>query len=116
MGTVAVGGFPSRSMAELTRSYLADHGIDAEVVADDAGGSAPHLSHATGGVYLAVGEEDAHRARQLLEQAQVDSGAATQYARPSAVWISRVGRWALAAALIALVMAWVLPLLTQIGG
>lgn len=86
-------------------------------MADDAGGSAPHLSlHDTiGGVSLAVGEEDAARARQLLEQGQVDSGVATQYVRHSAVWISRVGRWALAAVLIALALAWVLPWLAQIG-
>lgn len=113
MGTVAVGGFVSRSMAEFAQSYLADHGIRAEVVADDAGGAAPHFSHATGGVYLAVAEEDAQSARQLLEQAQVDPAEEEAYVvRPAARWVNRVGRWALAAVLVALAVALVLPRLT----
>lgn len=112
MERVTVGGFVSRSMAELSRSFLADHGIASEVTADDAGGAAPHFSHAVGGVYLIVAEQDADRARELLDQASSDVSAAEGMQRRAATWTHRVGVWALGAVLLALAVAIGLSLLT----
>lgn len=47
---VLVGGYVSRAQAELARSYLANNGVSAVVVSDDAGGAAPHLSLGAHGI------------------------------------------------------------------
>lgn len=61
-----VGHFSSRMEAELARAMLDEHGVDARVDADDAGGQHPELSLLTGGVRLLVASGDVDLARALL--------------------------------------------------
>jgi hypothetical protein len=63
---VRVGRFGSRGEAEVARGMLSEHGIEARVVVDDVAGMHPELSLATGGASLAVAEDDAEEARELL--------------------------------------------------
>jgi hypothetical protein len=61
-----VGRFSSRGEADVARAMLSEHGIEARVVVDDVAGLHPELSMATGGLTLAVADEDAEEARELL--------------------------------------------------
>lgn len=72
-----VGHFSSRIEAELAGAMLHEHGVDAHVDADDAGGQHPELSMLTGGVRLLVPPDDLNLARDLLaaEAAWVDDEA-----------------------------------------
>lgn len=78
---VVVARFASRVEAELARSLLAEHGIDARVIADDAGGLHPELSIVTGGVGLLVTAQDAELSRVLLHD---DTGVHEDESRPLA--------------------------------
>lgn len=63
---VRIGRFGSRGEAEVARGMLSDHGIRARVVVDDVAGLHPELSLVTGGVRLAIADEDVEEARELL--------------------------------------------------
>ncbi len=58
--------FPSRIEAEMAAGLLESEGIEAMVLADDAGGAYPMLQFVRG-VRLLVYREDAYRARQILK-------------------------------------------------
>lgn len=62
---VVVRTYASRHEAEVGRSMLEGHHVDAVISGDDAGGVQPPLG-ATTGVRLLVKRWDEHRARQLL--------------------------------------------------
>jgi hypothetical protein len=74
---VTIKTVSNRLEAEIIKSLLASHGIDALVFADDQGGMQPALS-AIHGVELRVQERDAYRARAILsdlaEAAENDGG------------------------------------------
>lgn len=57
--------FPNRIAAEMAAGLLESEGVEAMVVADDAGGAYPSLQFARG-VRLMVAAEDAYRAREIL--------------------------------------------------
>ncbi len=59
--------FPSRIEAEMAAGLLESEGIEAMVLADDAGGAYPMLQFVRG-VRLLVYREDAYRARQILKE------------------------------------------------
>ncbi len=59
--------FPSRIEAEMAAGWLESEGIEAMVLADDAGGAYPMLQFVRG-VRLLVYREDAYRARQILKE------------------------------------------------
>jgi hypothetical protein len=61
---VEVGIYPNRTAAEIAQGALAAAGIEAELVADDAGGVYPF--DLTGGVRLYVDEADAADAAAVL--------------------------------------------------
>jgi C_GCAxxG_C_C family probable redox protein len=63
--------FPDRFQAEQAQQILQQHGIDALVQADDAGGMYAGLSLSYKGVRLRVRAEDEERARELLEPGDV---------------------------------------------
>jgi hypothetical protein len=63
---VQVGGYTTRSEAELAQSVLAAAGIPSVVTADDAGGAYPF--DLTGGARLLVEEADAEDAAALLSE------------------------------------------------
>lgn len=67
-GREVVAVFGDRVPAELARSLLAANDIRSALLVDDAGGVHPELSGMTGGVRLAVAEDDADRARSLLAE------------------------------------------------
>jgi len=109
-----VGSFASRSLAELAVTYLNANGIDAVVVADDAGGQYPATLSGRG-IWLRVPTEDAEAARQLFAEAEAARAAAAPDAalaplgRPAlAVWAVRVA----VAAVVAIVVASALPRLS----
>jgi hypothetical protein len=62
---VVLETFPNRMMAEMAAGVLASEGIEALVLADDAGGAYPMLQFIRG-VRLLVAPEDQYRARQIL--------------------------------------------------
>ena len=64
---VEVRSFNSALVAEEAREFLEQNGIDALVLADDAGGAIPALGMATGGARLLVRAEDSSKALELLE-------------------------------------------------
>jgi hypothetical protein len=64
---VEVQSFGSALVAEEVREYLEQNGIDALVLADDAGGAIPALGMTTGGARLLVRAEDLSKARDLLQ-------------------------------------------------
>jgi hypothetical protein len=68
--------FSSRVEADLARSLLRDHGIEAHVTADDVGGLHPELSMVTGGVGLVVPPEDVEAARALLGEGEAHRSSA----------------------------------------
>lgn len=61
-----VARFSSRIEAELACAMLREHGLDAHVDADDAGGQHPELAMLTGGARVAVAPDDAEEATTLL--------------------------------------------------
>lgn len=62
---IVIETFPNRVLAELAASLLEGDGIEAMVMADDAGGAYPALQFVRG-VRLLVASEDEARARELL--------------------------------------------------
>lgn len=67
---IPVGGYPTRSDAELAQTVLAAAGIPSVVAADDAGGAYPF--DLTGGARLLVDEPDAEDAAALLSERYSD--------------------------------------------
>ena len=64
--TVCVRTFGSRAEAEIARGILEAAGIQAMVLADDAGGMHPQLGFTSGGVKLMVLSDIQERAATLL--------------------------------------------------
>jgi hypothetical protein len=64
--TVSVAVVPTRVEADLIAGLLVSHGIAAEVVAGDAGGTQPQWQ--LEGVHVLVGRADESLARQLLAE------------------------------------------------
>jgi hypothetical protein len=62
---VVIETFTSRAVAELAAGLLESEGIEALVMADDAGGAYPVLQFVRG-VRLLVAAEDEARAREIL--------------------------------------------------
>jgi hypothetical protein len=93
-----IGRFSSRGEAQVARAMLSEHGIEADVDADDAAGLHPELSLATGGITLSVAVEDLEEARELLED--VEAADTHEHLSPG----RRVRPWVLlvAAVLVAL--------------
>jgi hypothetical protein len=69
-----VGRFASRGEAQVARAMLSEHGIEADVDADDAAGLHPELSLATGGITLSVAVEDVEEAQELLDDVRAGDG------------------------------------------
>jgi hypothetical protein len=65
---VVVRTYAYRHEAEVGRSLLEGHKVDAMISGDDAGGVQPGFGAATG-VRLLVKRRDEHKARQLLGRA-----------------------------------------------
>jgi Putative prokaryotic signal transducing protein len=63
---VQVGGYTTRSEAELAQAVLAAAGIASVITADDAGGAYPF--DLTGGARLLVEEADAEDAAAVLSE------------------------------------------------
>ncbi len=63
---VVLQTFPSRLEAEMAAGLLESEGIEAMVMADDAGGAYPSLQFVRG-VRLMVAAEDQYRAREILK-------------------------------------------------
>ena len=64
---VTVRSYNGRPEAEVGKGFLAENGIRATVIADDAGGLRPDLLMAMGGARLVVRKQDADRAIEVLE-------------------------------------------------
>lgn len=94
---VPVGSFSSRPLAELARSYLQDHGIDAAVDADDGNGTQPEVGFVTGGARVVVAPGELAAATELLDAVDPPSAARRQH-HPVARWVA--GTVACAMALI----------------
>jgi hypothetical protein len=62
---VVLETFPNRMIAEMAAGLLESEGIEAMVLADDAGGAYPMLQFIRG-VRLLVAPEDRYRAREIL--------------------------------------------------
>lgn len=62
---VVIETFPNRILAELAQGLLEGEGIEAMVMADDAGGTYPALQFVRG-VRLLVASEDEAQAREIL--------------------------------------------------
>ena len=62
---VVLETFPNRIAAEMAAGLLESEGIEAMVMADDAGGAYPMLQFIRG-VRLLVAPEDRYRAREIL--------------------------------------------------
>jgi hypothetical protein len=62
---VVLETFPNRMIAEMAAGLLASEGIEALVLADDAGGAYPMLQFIRG-VRLLVAPENRYRAREIL--------------------------------------------------
>ena len=62
---VVLETFPNRLIAEMAAGLLESEGIEAMVMADDAGGAYPMLQFIRG-VRLLVAPEDRYRAREIL--------------------------------------------------
>jgi len=63
---VVLETFPNRVVAELAAGLLEGEGIEALIMADDAGGGYPALQFVRG-VRLLVASEDESRAREILQ-------------------------------------------------
>jgi hypothetical protein len=64
--TIVLETFPNRIAAEMAAGLLESEGVEAMVVADDAGGTYPMLQFIRG-VRLLVYREDEARAREILQ-------------------------------------------------
>jgi hypothetical protein len=64
---VVVRTYSYRHEAELARSALEAHGIEAMIEADDCGGQRPLIGAILGGVKLVVRRSDESRAKKFLE-------------------------------------------------
>lgn len=106
---VEVGSFTSRGHAEMAAGMLEAHGVRATVRGDDAGGAAPHVAVGAHGYRLAVDDEDAHVAEELLAgDVEVESsGEPASSARLGVLNRPGTLRW-LVAALVVVVVAGVL--------
>lgn len=115
-----VGSFASRNLAELAVTYLNANGIDATVMADDAGGQYPHITFGGRGIWLRVPAEDAEAARELFAQADAASAspsAASPFDAAPDAGLAPLGRQRLAlwavrvavAAVVAIVVAAAFP-------
>ena len=62
---VVLETFPNRMIAEMTAGLLESEGVEAMVLADDAGGAYP-MFQSIHGVRLLVYREDEARAREIL--------------------------------------------------
>jgi hypothetical protein len=62
---VVIATFPNRTLASLAASLLEVEGIEAFILADDAGGLYPMLQFLRG-VKLLVAPEDEERAKEIL--------------------------------------------------
>ena len=67
---VCVKTYLYRHEAEIDQAYLEPYGVRSIVSAEDAGGMQPHLAFGMGGVKLLVLEDDAEKARELLESGE----------------------------------------------
>ena len=67
---VIIDTFPNRVLAEMAADLLAGEGIEARVLADDAGGFYPMLQFVRG-VKLYVAREDEALAREILDKEQI---------------------------------------------
>jgi hypothetical protein len=67
---VVLETFPNRIVAEMAAGLLESEGIEAMVMADDAGGAYPMLQFLRG-VRVLVAPEDRHRAREILAAMEV---------------------------------------------
>ena len=63
--TVVLETFPNRIAAEMAAGLLESEGVEAMVMADDAGGAYPSLQFIRG-VRLLVAKEDEAQAREIL--------------------------------------------------
>lgn len=72
---VVVESFSDKSFAEAAADLLAGEGIDAFIVADDAGGLLPNLDFARG-VRVLVAPEDLERAAAILAPVDEPDGSA----------------------------------------
>lgn len=66
--TVVIRTFRSRLEAEMAQALLDEHGIGAEITADDLGGQVPGMLPAR----LAVLASDEGRAEQVLDDAGIE--------------------------------------------
>ena len=64
---VTIRSYDGRPEAEAAKTFLAENGIPATVIVDDAGGMRPDLLMAMGGARLVVRNQDADRALEMLE-------------------------------------------------
>ena len=64
---------PNAAEAQQIASMLKAHGIEAFLPDDMVSNIAPHHLIATGGVAVQVAEENAKRARELIQQVQKDT-------------------------------------------
>lgn len=101
-----VGSFANRNLAELAVTYLNANGIEATVVADDAGGQYPATLSGRG-IWLRVPAEDADAARLLFAEADAAQALAAAEAGltppgrpPLAVWAVRVAAAAVVAGIV----------------
>jgi hypothetical protein len=70
---VIIETFTSRAVAELAAGLLESEGIEALILADDAGGLYPMLQFIRG-VRLLVAKEDEAQAREILQAQPLDPG------------------------------------------
>lgn len=70
---VLIETFPNRIAAEMAAGLLEAEGIEALVMADDAGGTYPALQFVRG-VRLLVASQDEARAREILAAMEEGSG------------------------------------------
>lgn len=106
MATERIGGFITRGHAEMARGYLEEEGVTARVIADDAGGAAPHFALGSGGISLEVAKEQAEQARALLSH--LESHERGNYGPPPHRGMVRIGRVLVALTLAVVIVALVL--------
>jgi hypothetical protein len=69
MAIVTVASYATEVEAQIAQATLEANGVSSIILRDDAGGMLPSL-HVLVGVKLAVQEEDADIARELLEDGE----------------------------------------------
>lgn len=72
MAIVTIGSYSNEVEAQFAQAMLEANGIGSIILRDDAGGMLPSL-HILVNVKLAVQEEDAEEARELLEDEDSDT-------------------------------------------